>query len=193
MDHSRLTHLEPLAHSGSIWFIHGGITVSFSLSLVSHIMGDLNIEAYGYTGICFPRGEGYKRDGCAIFFKPKFAELITYNSVDYNNLAESRCVATFKILKPFNHVVIVATTHLKSGKPDEWNDVKLAQAKSLMFRLAMFKRTISAVENCSPSVILADNIPIVWPLGGEEEDTGFGLCSAYGFTKGEPKLTKYVP
>ncbi|ANM59656.1 hypothetical protein AT1G31555 [Arabidopsis thaliana] len=54
----------------------------------------------------------------------------------------------------------------------------------------MFKRTISAVENCSPSVILAgdfnsnpssdvyaylnsDNIPIVWPLGGEEEDTEF--------------------
>ncbi|KAL9858296.1 putative poly(A)-specific ribonuclease [Arabidopsis thaliana] len=110
-------------------------------------------------------------------------------------------LAAFKILKPFNHVVIVATTHLKSGKPDEWNDVKLAQAKSLMFRLAMFKRTISAVENCSPSVILAgdfnsnpsNNIPIVWPLGGEEEDTGFGLCSAYGFTKGEPKLTKYVP
>ncbi|KAL9307933.1 putative poly(A)-specific ribonuclease [Arabidopsis thaliana] len=126
---------------------------------------DRNMEAHGYTGIYFPRGEGYKRDGCAIFFKPKL-------------------------------------------KPDEWDDVKLAQAKSLMFRLAMFKRTISAVENCSPSVSLlvtsirtprvyaylnSDNIPIVWPLGGEEEDTEFGLCSAYGFTKGEPKFTKYVP
>lgn len=33
----------------------------------------------------------------------------------------------------------------------------------------------------------------MWPLWGEEEESDFGLCSAYGTTKGEPKFTKYVP
>ncbi|XP_034217679.1 carbon catabolite repressor protein 4 homolog 4 isoform X2 [Prunus dulcis] len=62
-------------------------------------------------------------------------------------------MAVFKLKNPSNHVVIVANTHLY-WDPD-WADVKLAQAKYLLSRLAQFKTLVSQRFDCSPSLILS--------------------------------------
>ncbi|CAI0409839.1 unnamed protein product [Linum tenue] len=62
-------------------------------------------------------------------------------------------MAAFKLKGPFHHVVIVANTHLY------WDpklaDVKLAQAKYLLSRLAKFKMLVSEKFDYAPEVILA--------------------------------------
>jgi CCR4-NOT transcription complex subunit 6 len=62
-------------------------------------------------------------------------------------------MAAFRINKPFQHIVIVANTHLYWDP--ELADVKLAQAKYLLSRLAQFKTLISDEFECTPSLLLA--------------------------------------
>lgn len=62
-------------------------------------------------------------------------------------------MAAFKLKKPFHHVVIVANTHLYWDP--EWADVKLAQAKYLLSRLAQFKTLVAERFECTPSILLA--------------------------------------
>ncbi|XP_031745863.1 carbon catabolite repressor protein 4 homolog 4-like isoform X3 [Cucumis sativus] len=62
-------------------------------------------------------------------------------------------MAAFKLGQPFHHVVILANTHL-CWDP-EWADVKLAQAKYLLSRLARFKSLVAEKFECTPSVLLA--------------------------------------
>nr|AAG51265.1 hypothetical protein [Arabidopsis thaliana] len=185
-----------------------------------HSFFDRNMEAQGYSGIPIENKEGYE---CAIFFKPKFAEFITYQTTRIQGYTkyENLCVApssstvssessdvvnaeelsvvmvAFKILKPFNHVVIIASSHLKSGKPDRWDDLKLAQVKTLMTELASFKEIISALTNCSPSVILAGDFnskPYVHKyINSDNIPSDIDLRSVYEFTKGEPRFTNNVP
>ncbi|KAE8648327.1 hypothetical protein Csa_023093 [Cucumis sativus] len=59
----------------------------------------------------------------------------------------------FKLEQPFHHVVILANTHLYWDP--EWADVKLAQAKYLLSRLARFKSLVAENFECTPSVLLA--------------------------------------
>ncbi|KAG5524611.1 hypothetical protein RHGRI_031324 [Rhododendron griersonianum] len=61
-------------------------------------------------------------------------------------------MAAFKLKDPSQHVVIVANTHLYWDP--NWADVKLAQAKYLLARLAQFKILVSDKFECSPSVIV---------------------------------------
>ncbi|KAJ4729123.1 carbon catabolite repressor protein 4-like 4 [Melia azedarach] len=62
-------------------------------------------------------------------------------------------MTAFRLKGPFDHVVVVATTHLYWDP--ELADVKLAQAKYLASRLAEFKTQISDKFDCVPSVIVA--------------------------------------
>uniref|UniRef100_I1L5A0 Endonuclease/exonuclease/phosphatase domain-containing protein n=1 Tax=Glycine max TaxID=3847 RepID=I1L5A0_SOYBN len=62
-------------------------------------------------------------------------------------------MAAFKLKDRSHHIVIVANTHLYWDP--EWADVKLAQAKYLLSRLAKFKTLISDRYECIPEVILA--------------------------------------
>ncbi|XP_021903085.1 carbon catabolite repressor protein 4 homolog 4 isoform X1 [Carica papaya] len=62
-------------------------------------------------------------------------------------------MAAFKIKGPFHCIFIVANTHLYWDP--EWADVKLAQAKYLLSRLAQFKVLVSERYESAPSVILA--------------------------------------
>ncbi|KAF8111812.1 hypothetical protein N665_0072s0024 [Sinapis alba] len=117
-------------------------------------------------------------------------------------------MAAFRINKPFHHILIVANTHLYWDP--EFADVKLAQAKYLLSRLAKFKTLISDEFECTPSLLLAgdfNSIPgdkvysylvsgYTKPAGTvkeEEEEAPVPLCSVYEVTRGEPNFTHYTP
>ncbi|XP_019156701.1 PREDICTED: carbon catabolite repressor protein 4 homolog 4 isoform X2 [Ipomoea nil] len=217
-----------------------------------------NIESFGYSSIYVQRG-GQKKDGCGIFYKPKSAELIIEEKIDYNDLLNSiqdeaaslkkdvdlsasgnksdestndseqkstqtdcgdpndprvrlkrDCVgimAAFKLNDPSCHHIIVANTHIYWDP--EWIDVKLAQAKYLLRRLAEFKSRVSDQFGCSPSVLVAGDFNSVpgdqvyqyivsgtSPLGPQPEisdEMPIPVCSVYAYTKGEPPFTNCTP
>ncbi|KAJ0678200.1 putative poly(A)-specific ribonuclease [Helianthus annuus] len=62
-------------------------------------------------------------------------------------------MAAFKFKYPYQHYVIVTNTHIYWDP--EWADVKLAQAKYLLSRVARFKKTVSEKYECTPSVLIA--------------------------------------
>ncbi|KAL0854611.1 hypothetical protein Bca101_059763 [Brassica carinata] len=208
-----------------------------------------NMESLGYSGIYIQRTGQRKRDGCAIFYKPSCAELVTKERIEYNDLLDSvkadsvscneqkietsneakdsgkdsrdlndpqvrlkrDCVglmAAFRINKPYHHIVIVANTHLYWDP--ELADVKLAQGKYLLSRLAQFKTLISDEYECTPSLLLAGDFNSVpgdkvynYLVSGytkpaeaveeEEEEASVPLCSVYEVTRGEPKFTNCTP
>ncbi|KAG2304159.1 hypothetical protein Bca52824_032810 [Brassica carinata] len=116
-------------------------------------------------------------------------------------------MAAFRINEPFHHIVIVANTHLYWDP--ELADVKLAQAKYLLSRLAQFKKLISDEFECTPSLLLSgdfNSIPgdkvYCYLVSGngkaaetieEEEEAPVPLCSVYEVTRGEPKFTNCTP
>lgn len=116
-------------------------------------------------------------------------------------------MAAFKLKDSPHHVVIVANTHLYWDP--EWADVKLAQAKYLLSRLAQFKTLVSNRLECTPSVIVAGDFNSTpgdkvyqYLISGNSslaqvveclEDIPIPLCSVYAFTKGEPPFTNCTP
>ncbi|KAJ0230992.1 Carbon catabolite repressor protein 4 4 [Hirschfeldia incana] len=117
-------------------------------------------------------------------------------------------MAAFRINEPFHHIVIVANTHLYWDP--ELADVKLAQAKYLLSRLAQFKKLISDEFECKPSLLLSGDFNSIpgdkvysYLVSGngkpaetkeeEEEEAPVPLCSAYEVTRGEPKFTNCTP
>jgi CCR4-NOT transcription complex subunit 6 len=48
-----------------------------------------NMDSLGYSGIYIQRTGQRKRDGCAIFYKPSCAELVTKERIEYNDLVDS--------------------------------------------------------------------------------------------------------
>ncbi|XP_028111233.1 carbon catabolite repressor protein 4 homolog 4 isoform X2 [Camellia sinensis] len=116
-------------------------------------------------------------------------------------------MAAFKLKDPSDHVVIVANTHLYWDP--NWADVKLAQAKYLISRLAQFKTLVSDKFECIPSVIVAGDFNSTpgdkvyqylvsgsSSMGGSPEcfeDVPIPLCSVYALTRGEPPFTNYTP
>ncbi|CAH8331323.1 unnamed protein product [Eruca vesicaria subsp. sativa] len=116
-------------------------------------------------------------------------------------------MAAFRISKPFHHIVIVANTHLYWDP--ELADVKLAQAKYLLSRLAQFKTVIADEFECTPSILLAGDFNSIpgdkvyeYLVSGngksaetmeEEGEAPVPLCSVYEVTRGEPKFTNCTP
>ncbi|XP_061989037.1 carbon catabolite repressor protein 4 homolog 4 [Rosa rugosa] len=116
-------------------------------------------------------------------------------------------IAAFKLKNPSQNVVIVANTHIYWDP--EWADVKLAQAKYLLSRLARFKKLVSDKFECTPSLIVAGdfnstpgNKVYQYLISGNSssaptldvvEDLPIPLCSVYGSTRGEPPFTNYTP
>ncbi|KAH1234606.1 Carbon catabolite repressor protein 4 4 [Glycine max] len=94
-------------------------------------------------------------------------------------------------------------------KDPEWADVKLAQAKYLLSRLAKFKTLISDRYECIPEVILAGDFNSMpgdmvyrYLVSGNPssnlmpdclEESPIPLCSVYASTRGEPPFTNYTP
>ncbi|PWA26319.1 DNAse I-like superfamily protein [Artemisia annua] len=62
-------------------------------------------------------------------------------------------MAAFKFKEPYEHYVIVANSHIYWDP--EWADVKLAQAKYLLSRVAQFKKMVSEKFECTPSLLIA--------------------------------------
>ncbi|KAL8536623.1 hypothetical protein ACS0TY_011993 [Phlomoides rotata] len=117
------------------------------------------------------------------------------------------CVGTMAAfrLNPSCHHVIIASTHIYWDP--EWADVKIAQAKYLLSRLAGFKMLVSEKFNCLPSIIVAGDFNSVpgdqvyqylvsgSNLTGPEtaDDVPIPLSSVYAFTRGEPDFTNCTP
>ncbi|CAN1140589.1 Carbon catabolite repressor protein 4 homolog 4 [Linum perenne] len=117
-------------------------------------------------------------------------------------------MAAFKLKGPFHNIVIVANTHLYWDP--EWADVKLAQAKYLLSRLAKFKMLVSERFECAPSVILAGDFNSIpgdkvyqYLVSGDALDSTpsvecvdelpIPLRSLYADTRGEPPFTNCTP
>ncbi|KAI9083909.1 hypothetical protein K1719_034167 [Acacia pycnantha] len=116
-------------------------------------------------------------------------------------------LAAFKFRDLPHHVVIVANTHLYWDP--EWADVKLAQAKYLLSRLAQFKTLVSERFECVPNVLVAGDFnsipgdmvyqylvsgdPSSKPMPESSEDAPIPLCSVYACTRGEPPFTNCTP
>ncbi|XP_038899225.1 carbon catabolite repressor protein 4 homolog 4 isoform X1 [Benincasa hispida] len=117
-------------------------------------------------------------------------------------------MAAFKLRKPFHHVVIVANTHLYWDP--KWADVKLAQAKYLLSRLARFKTLVAEKFECTPSILLAGDFNSTpgdkvyqYLVSGNScsgfspeslEDLPLPLCSVYASILGsEPSFTNFTP
>ncbi|KAI3695975.1 hypothetical protein L1987_78981 [Smallanthus sonchifolius] len=116
-------------------------------------------------------------------------------------------MAAFKFKYPYQHYVIVANTHIYWDP--EWADVKLAQAKYLLSRVAQFKKMVSDKFECTPSVLIAGDFnsvpgdkvyqylvsggPMSEPSPECSEDVPMPLCSVYAYTRGEPQFTNYTP
>lgn len=115
-------------------------------------------------------------------------------------------MAAFR-LKDTLHHVIVANTHIYWDP--EWADVKLAQAKYLLSRVAQFKELVSEKYECMPSVILAGDFNSIpgdkvyeYLVSGNSSSASLAecldelpipLCSVYGSTRGEPPFTNCTP
>ncbi|GKD44627.1 DNAse I-like superfamily protein [Tanacetum coccineum] len=61
-------------------------------------------------------------------------------------------IGAFKFREPYEHYVIVANSHIYWDP--EWADVKLAQAKYLLSRVAQFKKMVSGKFECTPSLLI---------------------------------------
>ncbi|GFZ16257.1 DNAse I-like superfamily protein [Actinidia rufa] len=86
-------------------------------------------------------------------------------------------MGAFKLKDPSHHVVIVANTHLYWDP--NWADVKLAQAKYLMARLAKFRTLVSDKFECRPSVFVAGDFNSTPgdKLCGEKAASSANLCT----------------
>ncbi|WJX61466.1 poly(A)-specific ribonuclease [Trifolium repens] len=116
-------------------------------------------------------------------------------------------LAAFKFKGPSHQFLIVTNTHIYWDP--EWADVKLAQAKYLLSRLAQFKTLVSDKYECTPEVIVAGDfnsqpgdMVYQYLISGNPsselttdyvEERPIPLSSVYASTKGEPPFTNYTP
>ncbi|KAK4364820.1 hypothetical protein RND71_016178 [Anisodus tanguticus] len=190
-----------------------------------------NIESVGYSSI-YAQRSGTKRDGCGIFYKQDSAELIIEEKIDYNDLVPSIQDDT-AVDKEANlpaggnkNLASEGDVSLKNSLADlgdlndpcvrlnvtvdpELADVKLAQAKYLLSRLAQFKLLVSDKFDCSSPVVVAgdfNSLPgdqvyqylisgssVVGTLPESSDDAPIPLCSVYASTRGEPHFTNCTP
>ncbi|KAJ8555287.1 hypothetical protein K7X08_012783 [Anisodus acutangulus] len=115
-------------------------------------------------------------------------------------------MAAFRLKDPCR-VIIVANTHIYWDP--ELADVKLAQAKCLLSRLAQFKLLVSDKFDCSPPVVVAgdfNSLPgdqvyqylisgssVVGTLPESSDGAPIPLCSVYASIRGEPHFTNCTP
>ncbi|MCL7044739.1 hypothetical protein MKW94_009956 [Papaver nudicaule] len=116
-------------------------------------------------------------------------------------------MGAFKLKDLEQHLIIVANTHIYWDP--EWTDVKLAQVKYLLSRLARFKEVASNKFGCTSSVVLcgdfnstpgdkvyeyliSGNSPVI-PTVEHTEELPISLCSVYASTGGEPLFTNCTP
>ncbi|KAI3873506.1 hypothetical protein MKX03_007450 [Papaver bracteatum] len=197
-----------------------------------------NVESLGYSSIYIQRSVK-KRDGCGIFYKCNSAELVLEDTIDYNDLVESvqnkvvsisskedfgdrgdpndprvrlkrDCVGimgAFKLKDLQQHLIIVANTHIYWDP--EWTDVKLAQVKYLLSRLARFKEVASKKFGCTSSVVLCGDFnstpgdkvyeylisgnSTVIPMVENTDELPISLQSVYASIGGEPLFTNCTP
>ncbi|KAL1804253.1 hypothetical protein ACET3Z_032900 [Daucus carota] len=116
-------------------------------------------------------------------------------------------MTAFRLKESSEHFVIVANTHIYWDP--KWADVKLAQVKYLLSRLAKFKTLVSDKFDSEPSVLLSGDFnsvpgdkvyeylisgnPSMEPQLEQREDLPIPLDSVYAYLRGEPQFTNCTP
>ncbi|GAB2272898.1 Carbon catabolite repressor protein 4 4 [Dionaea muscipula] len=119
-------------------------------------------------------------------------------------------MAAFKLKDPSLHLIVIANTHIYWDP--EWVDVKLAQAKYLLSRLARFKSLVFERFDCMPSVLVAGDFnstpgdqvyqylvsgcpsELIPPIKCVDDELPIPLLSVYAHTRGgEPRFTNCTP
>ncbi|PKI45130.1 hypothetical protein CRG98_034514 [Punica granatum] len=115
-------------------------------------------------------------------------------------------MAAFRLKDSSGRLIIVANTHLYWDP--EWADVKLAQAKYLLSRLARFRTSVSDKFEAVPPVIVAGDFNSTpgdkvyqYLVSGDSssfvpkclDELPIPLRSVYGSTRGEPPFTNCTP
>ncbi|KAL4348850.1 hypothetical protein GQ457_17G019440 [Hibiscus cannabinus] len=188
------------------------------------------MESLGYSSIYIKRS-GQKPDGCGIFYKKNRAQLLLKEEMEYDlvplehdeasSSSDKRndpptkriktdrvgIMAAFKLEGPRRHVVILANTHLHGGP--KTLDVRLAQAKYLLRRLAQFKTLVTHKFHSTPSVMLCGDFNSTprdkvyrYLNSGNTSSTSSDRClgelplplySTYASAGGEPPFTAWNP
>ncbi|CAI0440715.1 unnamed protein product [Linum tenue] len=175
-----------------------------------------NMVNHGYSSIYIQR-TGIKRDGCGIFYKLDCAELLLEERVEYNDLVNSvpdgaSSHGDTQKSQHANNVMLIELNEFVVLVPrdPEWADVKLAQAKYLLSRLAKFKMLVSEKFDCAPEVILAGDFNSIpgdkvyrYLVSGDAltsptveclDELPIPLRSVYSETRGgEPPFTNCTP
>ncbi|KAI6701864.1 hypothetical protein NL676_011000 [Syzygium grande] len=117
-------------------------------------------------------------------------------------------LAAFRLKDLSRHLIVVANTYIYWDP--KWADVKLAQAKYLLSRLAQFRDLVSEKFDCIPSVIVAGDFNSTpgdkvyqFLVSGDlssttpeiecSDELPIPLRSVYGSTRGEPSFTNCTP
>ncbi|KAI3439733.1 Endo/exonuclease/phosphatase domain-containing protein [Psidium guajava] len=117
-------------------------------------------------------------------------------------------LAAFRLKDPSHRVIVVANTQIYWDP--KWADVKLAQAKYLLSRLAQFRDLVSDKFDCIPAVTVAGDfnstpgdtvyqylvsgdLSSTIPEIGCSDELPIPLRSVYASTRGEPSFTNCTP
>ncbi|KAF8033463.1 hypothetical protein BT93_D2159 [Corymbia citriodora subsp. variegata] len=117
-------------------------------------------------------------------------------------------LAAFRLKDPSHHLIVVANSQIYWDP--KWADVKLAQAKYLLSRLAQFRDLVSEKFDCIPSIIVAGDfnstpgdkvyqclvsgdLSSTIPERECLDELPIPLRSVYASTRGEPSFTNCTP
>ncbi|CAN6487091.1 unnamed protein product [Victoria cruziana] len=122
-------------------------------------------------------------------------------------------LAAFRLLHDPQLLIVLTNTHIYWDP--EWADVKLAQAKYLLYRLAHFKAVVLEKFNCEPAVVIAGDFNStpgdkvyqfmvsghgaasvsakITSLLDLPDQSPIALKSLYAFVKEEPTFTNCTP
>jgi mRNA deadenylase, exonuclease subunit and related nucleases len=119
------------------------------------------LDIMGYDGIFVPKPSspcipiGWYSDGCALFWKRGVLELMRQESHSYENGNQVYTIATMKHLET-GCVMVLAVTHLKAGKGQEMEKIRLIQIKELRKHIDRMV-AVASKENS----VQTSNIPVI--------------------------------
>jgi mRNA deadenylase 3'-5' endonuclease subunit Ccr4 len=115
----------------------------------------------GYEGLFIPKpcspciASGWYSDGCALFWKRETLELIRHESRCYANCNQVYTIATMRHLET-ECVMLLAVTHLKSGKGIDMEKIRMVQVQELKNHIHQI-----AEVTCKEKRLALEDIPII--------------------------------
>lgn len=120
------------------------------------------LDIVGYDGLFVPKPcspcipVGWYSDGCALFWKRGVLELVRQESGSYKHCNQVYKIATMKHFET-GCIMVLAVTHLKSGKGIEIEKIRRAQVKELRSHIDR----VASVASKESGGVEMKNIPVV--------------------------------